>query len=133
MDQPDLDALSAALRTVWSRKLADCSHTNGVFSGDRSRIEATVITLVARNDGTAVAFYAPALMDAETLPEPNVLLQLDLVLVDPGERSNHRSLVLTGPTCFPLFFRRQFRPLCLSKVTRVPAVVSMAAELTSDV
>jgi len=89
MDQPDLDALSAALRTVWSRKLADCSHTNGVFSGDRSRIEATVITLVARNDGTAVAFYALALMDAGT---------------------KH-----------------------LSKVKRVPAVVSMATELSSDV
>jgi hypothetical protein len=133
MDQPDLDALSAALRTVSSRTLADCSLTNGVFSGDRIRIEATVITLVARNDGTAVAFYALALMDAETLPEPNVVLQLDLVLVDPGERSNHLSLVLTGLTCFPLFFRKQFRPLCLSKVTRVPAVVGMATELSSDV
>lgn len=133
MDQAGLDALSAALRTVASRTLAAGSLTYGVFSGDRARMEATVITLVTRRDGTPVAFNALALMAVETEPEPTEVLHLGLVMVDPGERSKHLSWVLYGLTCFLLFFRKQFRPLWISNVTQVPAVVGMVTEMFSDV
>jgi hypothetical protein len=41
--------------------------------------------------------------------------------------------VLYGLTCFLIFFRRQFRPVWVSNVTQVPAVVGMVSEMFSDV
>jgi hypothetical protein len=41
--------------------------------------------------------------------------------------------VLYGLTCFLLFVRNQFRPLWISNVTQVPAVVGMVSEMFSDV
>ena len=128
-----LDALVADLRTVAGRTLAAGELDYGVFSGDRSRLEEVVITLVRRRDGRPVAFNALALMAVETEPQPTEVLHLGLVMVDPDERSKSLSWVLYGLTCFLIFFRNQMRPLWISNVTQVPAVVGMVAEMFSDV
>lgn len=133
MAQADLDALCADLRIVASKTLAAGSLTYGVFSGDRSRLEATIITLVRRADGTPVAFNALAVMEVAMVPNPVEVLHLGLVMVDPDERSKSLSWVLYGLTCFLIFFRRQFRPVWISNVTQVPAVVGMVSEMFSDV
>jgi len=133
MAQDALDALCADLRAVASRTLAAGSLTYGVFSGDRARLEATIITLVRRRDGRPVAFNALAVMQVALLPQPVEVLHLGLVMVDPAERSKNLSWVLYGLTCFLIFFRRQFRPVWISNVTQVPAVVGMVSEMFSDV
>jgi len=133
MTADQLAALSADLRTVAARTLAAGSLTYGVFSGDRARLEQTIITLVTRRDGRPIAFNALAVMEAATHPRPTEVLHLGLVMVDPDERSKSLSWVLYGLTCFLIFFRRQFRPVWISNVTQVPAVVGMVSEMFSDV
>ena len=133
MDAEALGDLSGKLRTIAARTLDAGSLTYGVFSGDKARMESVIITLVSRRDGTPVAFNALAVMDLDTAPHPTEVLHLGLVMVDPDERSKNLSWVLYGLTCFLIFFRRQFRPVWVSNVTQVPAVVGMVSEMFSDV
>jgi len=133
MDDSALGALSADLRAVAGRTLNAGKLAYGVFSGEKERMEAVIITLVTRGDGTPVAFNALAVMTLDTAPHPTDVLHLGLVMVDSEERSKNLSWVLYGLTCFLIFFRRQFRPVWVSNVTQVPAVVGMVSEMFSDV
>ncbi|MEO0929636.1 MAG: hypothetical protein AAFY14_03150 [Pseudomonadota bacterium] len=133
MDDAALADLSASLRVVALRTLDAGSLTYGVFSGDKAPMEAVIVTLVSRPDGTPVAFNALAVMELDTAPHPTEVLHLGLVMVDPDERSKNLSWVLYGLTCFLIFIRRQFRPAWISNVTQVPAVVGMVSEMFSDV
>jgi hypothetical protein len=96
-------------------------------------MKQVVITLVTRADGTPIAFNALAIMTLDTQPVTTEVLHLGLVMVDPDERSKNLSWVLYGLTCFLIFFRRQFRPVWISNVTQVPAVVGMVSQMFSDV
>lgn len=131
MAPDELEALSADLRAVAGRTL-EGALTYGVFSGDPARMGASIITLVSRG-GRPVAFNALAVMTVETEPQPTEVLHLGLVMVDPDERSGGLSWVLYGLTCFLIFFRRQFRPVWISNVTQVPAIVGMVSGMFSDV
>ena len=133
MDDAALAGLRADLRTVAARTLDAGNLTYGVFSGAKEPMETVIITLVARRDGTPVAFNALAVLTLDTTPHPTEVLHLGLVMVDPDERSKNLSWVLYGLTCFLLFFRRQFRPVWVSNVTQVPAVVGMVSDMFSDV
>lgn len=104
--------------------------TYGVFA--QGGFDNTIITLVTDNDGTPVAFNALALMTVQTTP-PTEVLHLGLVMVDPDARSQNLSWVLYGLTCFLIFLRRQMRPIWVSNVTQVPAVVGMVGDMFSDV
>jgi hypothetical protein len=131
---PDrLARLTADLRAVAGKTLPQGDLTYGVFSGDPARLAASIITLIRRADGRPVAFNALALMHIETLPETTEVLHLGLVMVDPEERSRSLSWLLYGLTCFLLVLRRQFRPLWVSNVTQVPAIVGMVAGMLSRV
>ncbi|WP_368187452.1 hypothetical protein [Aestuariibius sp. HNIBRBA575] len=133
MQDAELEQLSDDLRKVASATLPVGSLTYGVFSADRKRMSSSIVTLVSRPDGTPIAFNALAIMTLSTLPKPTEVLHLGLVMVDPNERSKNLSWVLYGLTCFLLFVRRKFRPLWISNVTQVPAVVGMVSGMFSNV
>lgn len=133
MSDADLARLTDDLRRVASKTLDDGALTYGVFSGDRDRMCDTIVTLVRLRDGTPIAFNALAIMTLDTQPDPVDVLHLGLVMVDPDARSGGMSWVLYGLTCFLLFVRNQFRPLWISNVTQVPAVVGMVSGMFSDV
>jgi hypothetical protein len=134
MDDAALADLSRQLRQVAARTLPEGGLTYGVFSGDKARMGDVIITLVCRADGTPIAFNALAIMQIDTGgAHPTEVLHLGLVMVDPDERSKNLSWVLYGLTCFLVFFRRQFRPVWVSNVTQVPAVVGMVSGMFSDV
>ena len=133
MDPAGLSSLSANLRIVAERTLDSGTLHYGVFSGEQRNLENVVITLVCRDDGTPIAFNALAVMEIATAPQPTEVLHLGLVMIDPNERSNNLSWVLYGLTCFLVFFRRQFRPVWVSNVTQVPAVVGMVTQMFSSV
>ena len=134
MEAQALQALSADLRSIASRTLKAGELTYGVFSGDAERMKHSVITVVARRDtGKPVAFNALALMDLDLGGKRQEVLHLGLVMVDPDERSQGLSWILYGLTCILLFVRNQLRPLWVSNVTQVPAVVGMVSETFSGV
>jgi hypothetical protein len=121
------------------RLIADCARVvacslpapldYGLFGSDSAARERSVVTLVTdRSTGEPIAFNALPLIPATLGGEEIEVVHLGLVMVDPGHRGGGLSWILYGLTCFLLFWRRQLRPLWISSVTQVPAVVGMVAE-----
>lgn len=134
MAPAELAALSTDLVEIASHTLPSGSLSYGVFSGDPRRLGSSVITLVRReSDGRPVAFNALALMDVDLSGNRVRVLHLGLVMVDPAEQSRGLSWVLYGLTCMMLFFRNQLRPVWISNVTQVPAIIGMVTETFSRV
>lgn len=130
----ELEALAADLRRVAQAVLPDGDLTYGVLGGDRERMENAVITVVYDTGSKApVAFNALALMEVSLAGRSEEMLHLGLVMVDPALRGRGLSDLLYGLTCVLLFLRRQGRPVRLSNVTQVPAVVGMVAETFDQV
>ena len=133
MDAADLVALQGQLRTVASKTLPVGDLNYGVFAEGGTRLNQTIITLVTTTDGTPVAFNALAVMEVDAAPRSVEVLHLGLVMVDPAYQQQNLSWVLYGLTCFLIFLRRQMRPIWVSNVTQVPAVVGMVDGMFSDV
>jgi hypothetical protein len=129
MTSVELAALTRDLSEVAAKTLPAGSLTYGIFSGDRSRLEQSVITLVYdRTTKRPLAFNALALMDISLANRTQSVLHLGLVMVDPEVRGRGLSWILYGLTCLLMFFRNQFRPFWVSNVTQVPAVVGLVSE-----
>lgn len=129
MPSDELDNLVADLRNVASKTLPVGELAYGVFAGDRDRLSHSVVTLVSRrDDNTPVAFNALALMDVDLGHRSEQVLHLGLVMVDPDLRSQGLSWVLYGLTCVLILFRNGMRPLWVSNVTQVPAVVGLVGQ-----
>lgn len=106
----------------------------GLFSPDGKAWSRTVVTLVRRRtDGKPIAFNAMPLLPVVRAGQQEHVLHLGLVMVDPNERGEGLSWILYGLTCFVLFIRGGMRPLWISSVTQVPAVVGMVAETFANV
>jgi hypothetical protein len=101
----------------------------GIFGNDADAKNRTVITLIReRKTGVPIAFNALPLMNVEIGATKTEVVHLGLVMIDPNFRGGGLSWILYGLTCILLFIRRQLRPLWVSSVTQVPAVVGMVAE-----
>jgi hypothetical protein len=132
--EPALARLRQDCETVVRACLAGQSLDYGLFAEDGAAWDRSVITLVTRiADDRPVAFNAMPQLDVVRGGASESVLHLGLVMVDPEERSGGLSWILYGLTCFALFLRQGLRPLWVSSVTQVPAVVGMVAETFSDV
>lgn len=130
----DLAALQAACRDVVASCLDGRQLDYGLFAPDGTAWDRSVVTLVRRaGDSRPIAFNAMPLLRVQRGGLPDDVLHLGLVMVDPAERSGGLSWILYGLTCFALFVRRGLRPLWISSVTQVPAVVGMVAQTFDDV
>ena len=125
--------LVAECRTVARACLGDVDLAYGIFGPDPSVLDRCVVTVVRDATGCPVAFNALPLLEVDLGGARIELVHLGLVMVDPAHRGGGLSWILYGLTCFLLFARRQFRPLWLSSVTQVPAVVGMVAGTFDEV
>jgi hypothetical protein len=134
LDDAGLEQLVEQLRQVVGRTLSNGALTYGVFSGEREQLSQTIVTLVCETaTGRAIAFNALALMEARLNGEPQQIMHLGLVMVDPDYRGRGLSDVLYGLTVLFLFVRGGLRVRWLSNVSQVPAVIGMVAETFSNV
>ena len=132
MSEVELSQLSSDLIQIAAHTLPKGGLTYGVFSGTPEHLKNSVITLVrCKSDKKPIAFNALAIMDMKLGGKPVRVLHLGLVMVDPNEQSRGLSWVLYGLTCILLFLRNQLRPLWVSNVTQVPAIVGMVSETFS--
>ena len=130
----ELAVLVEACRTVVSACLEGRQLDYGLFAPNSKAWERSVITLVRRaKDGSPIAFNAMPLLPVRRGGQDANVLHLGLVMVDPAARSGGLSWILYGLTCFTLFVRGGLRPLWVSSVTQVPAVVGMVAETFGNV
>lgn len=134
MSQRSLSELANDLRKIAAKTLPDGQLDYGVLSADRQCLENSIITVVYREaDEQPIAFNALAVMDLTSNGKSSEVLHLGLVMIDPGVRSRGLSWILYGLTCVILFLRNGLRPLYVSSVTQVPAVVGMVSETFSEV
>lgn len=134
LDRAALDELIAACRGVVAACLGGNQLDYGLFAPDGTAWDRSVITLVRRSDdGKPIAFNAMPLLPVTRGGQESHVLHLGLVMVDPAERGGGLSWILYGLTCFALFVRGGLRPLWISSVTQVPAVVGMVAETFDEV
>lgn len=130
----DLERLIGQCRIVVRACLDGRDLDYGLFAPDSSAWSRSVITLVCRSsDGAPVAFNAMPQLAVMRAGREEHVLHLGLVMVDPAERSGGLSWILYGLTCFALFLRGGLRPLWVSSVTQVPAVVGMVAETFNNI
>lgn len=130
----DLHSLQVKCDEVVRACLKGDSLDYGLFAEGSDAWDRSVITLVTRrSDGRPVAFNAMPMLEVLHGGDRETVLHLGLVMVDPDERSGGLSWILYGLTCFALFLRQRMRPLWVSSVTQVPAVVGMVAETFSTV
>ncbi|MBX9468664.1 MAG: hypothetical protein KL839_12820 [Rhizobium sp.] len=130
----ELDKLKEDCETVARACLAGQVPDYGLFAEDGVAWDRSVVTLITRiADDRPVAFNAMPQLDVIRGGASETVLHLGLVMVDPEERSSGLSWILYGLTCFALFLRQGLRPLWVSSVTQVPAVVGMVAETFSEI
>lgn len=128
MAEDQIHQLLADLRSVTSKGIGtDLDY--GVLTGDPERLRQAIVTLLYdRASGAPIAFNALSVMPLDLRGKPVEVLHLGLVVVDPGFRTKGLSWVLYGLTCILLFFRGGLRPLWISNVTQVPAILGQVAE-----
>lgn len=134
MESDALAALVEDVRVVARETLPEGDLTYGVLSGDPERLKASVLTVVYDSEsGKPLAFNALAWMPMTLRGRAIDVLHMGLVMVSPTARSQGLSWILYGLTCFLLFARGGMRPVWISNVTQVPAVVGMVAESFAQV
>lgn len=134
MPEADIARLLADVRTVAARALPEGALHYGFLTGDQACLDRSVVTVLYHpGSGQPVAFNALAIMDTTLHGRPVQVVHMGLVMVDPGVRNQGFSWILYGLTCLVLFARNQLRPLWLSNVTQVPAILGMVTETFSNV
>ena len=134
LTESELEALIGSCQQIVRACLDGGELDYGLFCPDREAWSRTVVTLVRNtSDGKPIAFNAMPLLPVMRGGQRHHVLHLGLVMVDPSERGEGLSWILYGLTCFALFLRSGLRPLWISSVTQVPAVVGMVAETFADV
>jgi hypothetical protein len=122
--EPLLESMRGVVRRGIGRDL-----DYGVLSGDPERLCNAVITLLYdRKTGALIAFNALSYMRLEVRGRTTRALHLGLVIIDPAYRTQGLSWVLYGLTCMLIFVRSGLRPLWISNVTQVPAIIGKVAE-----
>ena len=126
LDSRGCDSLVADLRMVVARSLGGGTLEYGVFTGAKECLDRAVLTVIYRK-GTdePIAFSALAILPVSLRGRAEDVLHLGLAMVDPDFRSHGLSWALYGVTVMALFVRRQLRPLWISSVSQVPAVVGL--------
>ncbi len=128
MTQEDLADLSGQLSEVAARTLDGKTLNYGIFGSDPKSFENAIITMVVHRDSNVpIAFNALSLIRIDLGHRWENVLHLGLVLVDPSAQQKGLSWVLYGLTCLLMFVRNGLRPIWVSNVTQVPAVVGLVA------
>jgi hypothetical protein len=129
MPPEDQRKLVDELRTVVLTTVDHGTLDYGVLTGAQERLNNGVLTVLYEGEAhRPVAFNAMMLMRLRIRGQPQDVLHLGLVVVSPDFRSRGLSWVLYGLSVLLLSFRKQLRPLWISNVTQVPAVVGMVSE-----
>jgi hypothetical protein len=130
----ECDALVGDLRIVVARCLGGDRLDYGVFTGAKEQLDRSVITAIYRK-GTdePIAFSALAVLPVSLRGRSEDVLHLGLAMVDPEFRSHGISWALYGLTVLLMFVRRQLRPVWVSSVSQVPAVVGLVDSGFSNV
>jgi hypothetical protein len=128
MPAAELKAIVQELRSVVQESIPAGNLEYGVLS-EGPQMEQAILTIIYdKKTGKALAFNALAYMPCELRGQTVDVLHLGLVIVSPTCREGGFSWILYGLTSMILFFRNRFRPIWISNVTQVPAIIGKVTE-----
>ncbi|HEX7672787.1 MAG TPA: hypothetical protein VF412_01380 [Bdellovibrio sp.] len=133
MTPQQLDNLIKDLRSVvTSLNIGDLDY--GIVKGSKQALDNAVITLIYDGpSGRPFAFNALTIMNCTVRGHSQQVVHLGLVVVDPNNRAKGLSWILYGLTTFLLFIKNRFKPVWISNVTQVPAIIGMVSESFGNV
>jgi hypothetical protein len=106
----------------------------GIVQGSKEALDQAVLTVIySKKDNRPFAFNALTMMNCLIRGQQSMVLHLGLVVVDPNSRERGLSWILYGLTTFLLFFKNRFKPVWISNVTQVPAIIGMVSESFGNV
>lgn len=100
----------------------------GIFSGKRESLNNVILTVIYDKQGSVVAFNCLSYMPCTLGGRAINMVHLGLIVVHPDVRLGGVSWILYGLTTTLLYLRNRFRPIWVSNVTQVPAIVGKVAE-----
>lgn len=114
-------------RVVQSLNIGNLDY--GILAGSQSALENCVVTVIYdKKSELPIAFNAMTLMDCTLRGKRNTVVHLGLVCIDPSYRAQGISWILYGFSTFLLFLKNRFKPIWISNVTQVPAIIGMVSE-----
>lgn len=134
LDDSEMSKLVEDLRAIVKISIPNESLDYGVLTGTREALSRAVITLIKDSKtGEPLAFNALAYMPCVLRGQPVDVLHLGLVVVSPNRREGGFSWILYGLTSMLLSLRSRLRPLWVSNVTQVPAIIGKVTESFNEV
>jgi hypothetical protein len=134
LDKSERDDLRARVSALALKVEPRGALDYGVFLDDLDIWKSIVLTLVYdRGTGTLIAFNALRWIEIDRSGAERPVLHLGLAMVDPEYQSRGVSWILYGLTVVLLFLRAGLRPLRISSVSQVPAVIGRVAQSFADV
>jgi hypothetical protein len=130
----DQDKIVNDIRYIVKKSIPNQTLDYGVLKGTQDALSRAVVTIIYdRETREPLAFNALAYMPCVLHAKPVDVLHLGLVVVSPGRREGGFSWILYGLTTIMLFLRSRFRPIWITNVTQVPAIVGKVTESFNDV
>lgn len=133
MSSDELQKLVEDLRYVVSTVKID-SLEYGIVKGSKESLDHAVITIIYdKKTKRPFAFNALTVMNCTLRGKNTQVVHLGLVVIDPNSRAKGLSWILYGLTTFLLFLKNHFKPVWISNVTQVPAIIGMVSESFGNV
>lgn len=106
----------------------------GILKGKKETLDNSIVTLIYDKKGNKpFAFNALSFMNCVYRGRNEAVIHLGLVVVDPNYRTKGLMWILYGLTTFLLFYKNRFKPIWISNVTQVPAIVGSVSESFGNV
>lgn len=133
MGRAALDRLLADMRQVVTTVIPS-GLDYGVLSGDKRRLDNAILSILYdQASRKPIAFNAYSFLDVEVHGSRVNVLHLGLIMVDPAFQAQGHTWVVVGLPCLLIFLRNGMRPVWITSVTQVPAIVGKVVEAFADV
>ncbi len=129
MSEDEWQAVLNDIRCVVDKSETRAPLDYGVLKGDKGYYDNAVITVVYDAlTSEPIAFNAMYYMNLNIAGEPEDVMHLGLVMIDPDYRSKGLTWILFGLPSVLLFFRNLLTPIWISNVTQVPAAFGSVSD-----
>ncbi len=129
LEEAELKVLSEDLKRIVKKSIPKENLDYGIFSSSSSAFESSIITIIYKvEDNTPIAFNSLSWINLKLRGKEEDLLHLGLVVIDPDVREGGLSWILYGLTTIMLFVRKKLKPIWISNVTQVPAIIGKVSQ-----
>lgn len=129
LTENELSQLRSDLKQIVKKSIPKENLNYGIFSETSDAFQSSIITIIYKlEDNTPIAFNSLTWINLKLRGKDEELLHLGLVVIDPDVREGGLSWILYGLTTIMLFVRKKLKPIWVSNVTQVPAIIGKVSQ-----